>query len=416
MTKQAVLLQQVHRELTSVHRGNARSREPSTGVPKKLDPKRRIRRKTKASDRSFQYYGYTLASSEGVIIGLKTVTEVYEIDPLQDERWVVFLAKHRSAAVFHSPEWLRALQRTYRYRISALTTAGPGESLTNALVFCRVRSWLTGRRLVSVPFADHCSPLFEAENELDSLLSRLKQECERGDDRYLEIRSTTNGAAGMTSSASFCLHKIDLHPNLDILFHALHGNCIRRKIARAQREGVTYEEGTSPEILGKFYQLTVLTRRRHRVPPQPLAWFRNLIDCMGEKLKIRLASYQGRPVAGILTLRHKATMTYKYGCSDSQFHRFGPMQLVLWKAIQEAKNDGLLEFDLGRTEEANEGLLTFKDRWGATRSTLTYSRYPAPTTRRASETASMRLVKSLCVLTPDSLLTRAGNLLYPHID
>ena len=344
------------------------------------------------------------------------MTKVYEFDPLHDGRWVPFLEKHPLASVFHSPEWLQALQRTYRHEVGALTTSVPGEALTNALVFCRVRSWLTGPRLVSVPFSDHCAPLVETEEQLDSLLGHLKQQCDRGTEQYLEIRSAANGAGGMTTSASFCLHRIDLRPDLSELFHALHESCVRRKIARAKREGVAYEEGTSEEILFEFYRMTVLTRRRHRVPPQPLSWFRNLISCMGDRVKIRLASYNGRPVAGILTIRYKDTMTYKYGCSDSQFHRFGPMQFLMWTAIQEAKNDGLVEFDMGRTDLSNEGLLTFKDHWGGTRSPLAYTRYPEPRIHRTTESASLRIAKSLVVLTPASVLTRAGNILYHHID
>jgi CelD/BcsL family acetyltransferase involved in cellulose biosynthesis len=327
-----------------------------------------------------------------------------------------FLETQRSATLFHTREWLTALQRTYRYQACALTTSGPGEPLTNALLFCRVRSWLTGPRLISVPFSDHCTPLFETDDELGCLLSHLKQECDRGTERYLEIRSAAEGAAGMARSASFCLHRIDLRPGLSELFQALHGNCVRRKITRAGREGVTYEEGTSEEALTRFYQLTVLTRRRHKVPPQPLAWFRNLIASMGDKVKLRLAYHDGQPAAGILTIRYKTTMTYKYGCSDPQFHKLGPMQMLMWRAIQEAKNDGLLEFDMGRTDSSNEGLLTFKDRWGGARSTLTYLRYPAPKAQRGAETASIRIAKSLFALTPISLMATAGNIIYPHID
>ena len=35
----------------------------------------------------------------------------------------------------------------------------PDEPLENGFLFCRVESWLTGRRLVSLPFSDHCEPL-----------------------------------------------------------------------------------------------------------------------------------------------------------------------------------------------------------------------------------------------------------------
>ena len=48
----------------------------------------------------------------------------------------------------------------------------------------------------------------------------------------------------------------------------------------------------------------------------------------------------------------------------------------MWKAIQEAKNDQLDEFDMGRSDCDNPGLIAFKDRWGAARSTLSYLRYP----------------------------------------
>jgi CelD/BcsL family acetyltransferase involved in cellulose biosynthesis len=346
------------------------------------------------------------------------VTEVYEIDPLQDVRWPQFLEASRMATLFHSKEWLDALQRTYGYRASVLTTSGPGERLTNGLVFCRVQSWLTGRRLVSVPFSDHCTPLIDSDEEFGGLLSRLRQEADRGREKYLEIRAIA-GTAGippdLSGSLTFCLHRLDLRPSLNELFHALHESCIRRKIASAQRQGVTYEDGTSEELLHKFYQLAILTRRRQMIPPQPLSWFRNLIACLGVSVKIRLASHEGLPAAGILTIRYKSSMTYKYGCSDLRFHRFGPMQLLMWKAIQEAKENGLLEFDMGRTDWSNEGLLTFKDRWGAARSTLLYLRHPAPKPHSRIEDIPMRIAERFFAWAPDSLLTSAGALLYRHI-
>jgi CelD/BcsL family acetyltransferase involved in cellulose biosynthesis len=343
------------------------------------------------------------------------VKRIYEIDPLQDHRWPTFLEHHPQATLFHSPKWLGALQRTYGFRVGVLTSAGPGERLGNGLVFCRVRSWATGARLVSVPFSDHCAPLLESEAEFNGLWSHLKQECDNGRQKYLEIRSASVHSDGLANSARFCLHRLDLRPSLTDLFHAFHESCIRRKIARAQREGVSYEEGTSEELLNNFYRLNVLTRRRHLIPPQPLSWFRNLIACMGGDLKIRLANLEGRPVAGIMTIRFKTSMTYKYGCSDPHFHRLGTMQLLMWEAIQEAKADGLLEFDMGRTDWNNEGLLQFKDHWGSARSNLTYLRYPGPEIHRRTENIPVRVAKLFFTWAPSKLLTAAGGVLYPHI-
>jgi CelD/BcsL family acetyltransferase involved in cellulose biosynthesis len=343
---------------------------------------------------------------------------VHEIDPVRDARWPRFLERHKLATVFHSPEWLDALRRTYGYQAAALTTSEPGAELCNALLFCHVKSWVTGRRIVSVPFSDHCTPLVSGEGELPFLLASLTRKHEGRRGKYIEIRPLGGQpeiAHTFSPSANFCLHRLDLRPSLDELHSGFHNSCVRCKISRAQREDFLYEEGRSESHLKSFYQLAVLTRRRHHLPPQPLAWFRNLIGCLGEKVKIRLLFHSGRPAAGILTIRFKRTMTYKYGFSDSRFHKLGSMQLLLWKAIQEAKQEGLLELDLGRSEWANEGLVAFKDRWGATRSALNYFRYPPPELQTAGEGLQMRAAKWVFAVAPDSFLTTAGNLLYRHI-
>ena len=78
---------------------------------------------------------------------------VYEIDPLCDPRWPEFLQKNPRASVFHTAGWLEALKRTYGYEPVAYTTSAPEAELASAWVFCRICSWLTGRRLAVTPTA-----------------------------------------------------------------------------------------------------------------------------------------------------------------------------------------------------------------------------------------------------------------------
>jgi lipid II:glycine glycyltransferase (peptidoglycan interpeptide bridge formation enzyme) len=84
-----------------------------------------------------------------------------------------------------------------------------------------------------------------------------------------------------------------------------------------------------------------------------------------------VASRDGWPIASIFTFNYKDKLMFKYGCSDERYHRFDGMQLLLWRAIQEAKEKNFAEFDLGRCEWGNSDLRAFKDRWGASRSRLT---------------------------------------------
>lgn len=88
------------------------------------------------------------------------------------------------------------------------------------------------------------------------------------------------------------------------------------------------EEGRSEILLDKFYDLLLLMRRQHQFPPQPRDWFRNLFACLGEQIKIGVASKDGQPIASILTLSYKGSLVYKYGCSDARFHNLGGMSFL----------------------------------------------------------------------------------------
>jgi lipid II:glycine glycyltransferase (peptidoglycan interpeptide bridge formation enzyme) len=200
---------------------------------------------------------------------------------------------------------------------------------------------------------------------------------------------------------------------LEEIFRRFHKDSIQRKIRRAERERLTYEEGRDEGILEKFYQLLLQTRRRQQLPPHPRSWFRHLADCLGEKMKIRVASKDGRPIASILTLSFQDVLVYKYGCSDERFHNLGGMHLLFWNAIQEAKNTGAREFDLGRSDPDNPGLITFKERWGARGSQLTYLRYPPHPVRTTSW--KLRAAKTIFSHIPDTFLIAAGKILYRHV-
>lgn len=303
---------------------------------------------------------------------------VYSFDPLEDPRWAAFVAGHPAASIFHSTGWLRSLQRTYSYAPIAFTTSALGEDLRNALVLCRVRSWLTGHRLVSLPFSDHCDALVAGNDDLEALCAAVEAFRARGRWKYAELRlpGQTPLVAPFRSSEAYHLHRLDLRPSAEDLWRALHRDSVQRRVGRAERERLEYEEGRSEALVDKLYALLELTRERHGVPIQPRSWFRNLVECLGAAVCVRVVSKGGHPLAAILSLTHGRRVVYKYGGSDARHHRLGGTPLLFWRMIQAAKASGAEELDLGRTDLDNSGLAVFKDRWGARRTTLTYWRSP----------------------------------------
>jgi len=341
----------------------------------------------------------------------------FRINPLQDPRWKSFTDWHPEASIFHTAGWLEALQSSYGYIPNVLTTSAPGTPLQDGLPFCEVRSVLTGNRLVSLPFSDHCQPLVSHPDAFDAFVAIMTESIERQRWKFFELRPITYSPrpdSGFAVSGSFCFHRVDLRPSEQSVFKRFDKDCVQRKIRRAERESLIYEEGHSDKLLRCFYKLNMMTRRRHGLPPQPLKWFRSLIAALGKDLQIRIAFKDDIPIASILTLTYKKKMVYKYGGSDLRYSNLGGNALVFWGAIQDAKAKGIEEFDLGRSDLDNEGLVIFKDRWGAERSSLNYWRYPG--SMSGSRTGNLiRKTKHLVAVAPEISLKMVSNLLYRHM-
>jgi len=140
-----------------------------------------------------------------------------------------------------------------------------------------------------------------------------------------------------------------------------------------------------------------------------------LADCLGEKLKVRVVSKDSRPVAGIITTHFRDTSVYKYGCSDARYHNLGGIQLLLWRAIRDAKASGARCFDFGRSTQDNIGLMTFKEHWGSSKIPLTYHRYHCDMDTGTQDAWKLWLIQKTCAYLPDPLLGTLGAVLYKHV-
>ena len=344
--------------------------------------------------------------------------KIHVLDPLMDSRWDDFVAAHPKASVFHDRGWLEALARTYGYELYALTSAPFGQPLENGIVVCRVSSWITGARLVSLPFSDHCEPLLNERDEAEEFIHWMQDACDLQKWKYVEIRPLSapyRAGNGLQPSQSYWFHELDLTPAAGHIFENMHKSSIQRKIHRAERECLSCEVGRSEQLMDEFYGLLLKTRRRHRLLPQPRMWFRNLLECMRDKLQIRIARKNGAPVAALLTLRHEATVVYKYGCSDEKFHQLGGMPFLFWRLIEESKASGVEKIDLGRTDLDNEGLITFKDRLGANKKLLTYYRYAKTKKQRAMSISDSQALRQFFAFLPKTVCSAAGRILYRHL-
>ena len=237
------------------------------------------------------------------------------IDPFATSQWDNHVASFSTAAFYHSSAWLKVLCETYKYR-PACFVVRESAHISCMLPCLEIDTWLTGRRGVALPFTDECELLHAEGTGIQDLESHLLRHGFDRKWRSLALHGTARVFNEERPSLSFYRHYLALSPGPDKLFCALKGTT-RNQVRQAQEQGVSVQIGSSPQLLDGYYKLHCRTRRKHGLPPQPVAFFRNIQrHCLKSgKGILTLAYHDGSPIAGALFLHFQKRAHYKYSAS-----------------------------------------------------------------------------------------------------
>jgi hypothetical protein len=338
------------------------------------------------------------------------------LNPLEISDWDRRVGALPGATFFHSQAWARVLNRTYGYEPLYLVEAD-GDAYRALLPLMEVRSWLTGRRGVSLPFTDAVEPLGSDPESVRRLLSRAREIGRQRDWRYLEIRGGKSFFPDGPASTQFFRHELALSENSAAVF-ARFDSPVQRAIRKSEKSAITIEFAQSDAAMREFYGLLCQTRQRHGVPPQPYGFFSQIQQSvLAANLGwVVLARHHNRAVAGGVYFHFARGAIYKFGASDLAFQHLRANNLVMWHAIQRYGAEKFVTLDFGRTSLTNAGLRRFKLGWGTLERTAEYVRTDPKT--GAFATASddsagwhTRVFNRL----PMWVSRRIGALLYPHM-
>jgi len=337
----------------------------------------------------------------------------WSLDP-SDERWTTFIASKPQANIFHHPAWINLMAECYGYHPFVVVVCDASGEIRAGLPIMELKSALTGRRWVSLPFTDHCVPIYSDVECLNELIEVLVSLAKDSNIPRLELRWAPSSRSDMRTDSHHVLHSLnlDLHPELVASrFHQMH----RRNVEVAKKRGVRIECGRTRDSLDKFYQLHLSTRRRQGTPIQPRKYFDLLGKMIIDKgLGFVLTAYKDDEcLAAAVFLHWQQTLTYKYGASAEQGLNLRPNNLLFWKAIEWGCEHGYAVFDMGRTDLENTGLRQFKTRWGAEEQPLTYATYSA-TPQHTEDGRLKSLMQSVIQHSPPWICRAAGELLYRH--
>ena len=150
---------------------------------------------------------------------------------------------------------------------------------------------------------------------------------------------------------------------------------VRRNIKTAEKKGVTVT-CHGAEKLPLWYDLYKETAERDRISIHPYIYYQKQFDLAKEQkridVRLYLASDESDVIAGIITFFDGNEATYLYGASANRKRDTMPAYALQWKAIQDAKEAGCLEYDFFGIPPVDDpahpmhGLYLFKTGWGGT--------------------------------------------------
>jgi hypothetical protein len=342
--------------------------------------------------------------------------EAVLVNPLEHPGWDSQLAAHAGVWFFHGTAWARVLQETYRH-VPVFAARFKDGQLRSVLPLMEVSSPWTGRRGVSLPFTDFCSPL-RTEGHDEGVLYNMAMEQGRARGwRYLECRSSDEDWPGSSPSLVFYGHQLELEAGEENLFKKLDSS-VRRGIKKAGAAGVDIQFDSGKESVQTYYALHCRTRRRHGLPPQPFAFFANIQKYMLQPGLgfIAIARWENKAVAGAVFLHQGRQALYKFGASDYRFQHLRPNSLLMWEGIRQCAKRGCARLHLGRTSVGNEGLRRFKLGFGAREDEIRCCKYDFRAGRFVREAdRAQGWHNRVFALLPPPLLRLAGQLLYGHL-
>ncbi|HVB23702.1 MAG TPA: GNAT family N-acetyltransferase [Ktedonobacteraceae bacterium] len=337
--------------------------------------------------------------------------------------WATTLEQQRQNVFYYHSAWLELITNLYGYTVIPLTTTNDAGEVSGYLPLCLMHSPLTGRRLVSLPFSDHCPILAESERDADNLVAQAIELAHQHKARYLELRTGGNdalaGRGDMIQGDLYVRWVMPLTNNPDTLWSQMR-KPVQHQIKKSRKLGVEIRLAESPEDVLHYYQLHLQTRsKKHGMPTQPQRYFLDAWHAFASHnmMQILLAEHEGHTIAGMVLFAAGKTVRYAYGASDEQYLHLAPNNLLMWTAMTWGCSHGYQELDMGRTANDNEGLMEFKRRWGAIQTPLPYYYYPridglAATSERSRK---FRLLTACWRKLPLQVAGPLGGHLYRHL-
>jgi len=278
----------------------------------------------------------------------------------REQEWNQFLKGCASANFYQRAEWLAINQEALGHDVFGLV-AEDGSGIVGVFPLVRVRSWLFGDILSSMPFVNFGGPAASTPGVEARLVTAARELADELGTDYLEVRADRPMDDWPTST-----HKVSMTVPLvedpDELFES-YSRKHRKNVRRSYKNDIRVESG-GMEWLDTFFRLMEVGWRALGTPLYHRDYFEAVVRAFPEDVRIFVGFSGDTPIATAFNGGFRGTLEGMWAAFDPKALSLQPNYVLYWEMISWACRAGYREFHLGRST-ADSGAQGFKAKWGA---------------------------------------------------
>lgn len=289
--------------------------------------------------------------------------------------WDDYVLAHPQATFFHQLLWREVVRDVFGHQDCYLVALRDGR-IAGVLPMFLVASRLAGRLLVSVPYGVGGGVLADDDTVVNALAREAISIAERRNCRSIDLRSEQASVPGWSVVDRYMTFRRELPDSPAEVLGWLPRKA--RAAARNGRKKFGLEILHGNKYLKQVWNLYTLSMRRLGTLSYPYSFFRKTVEHTPNGHVVSLATWNGRPVAGLLSFVFRdRVMPYFLGTSTDA-RRCSAANYIYLCLMEWAVEEGLRVFDFGRSRVDNTGSSDFKRFQGFTPTPMSYQNYLLP--------------------------------------
>jgi serine/alanine adding enzyme len=284
--------------------------------------------------------------------------------------WDEFVARAGGGSFCHLAGWRTILGDVLGTECLYRVATGPSGEWHGILPLVRVKSWIFGHYLVSLPFLNYGGPLGSAVAQR-RLVDEAVAEARRSRVDLLELRTRHPGDLGLPVSTRKITVLLELPADAEALSKSFPAK-LRSQIRRPMKEGLTARFGA--DQLEAFYEVLAHNMRDLGTPVLPRALFERVAQTFSDLVVFGVVYRGDQPLAGGcgFVWRDEFEMTWAGALRESR--PLAANMLLYWAFMEQMIARDVRVFNFGRCTPGG-GTHHFKRQWGGADVPLPWCRF-----------------------------------------